>query len=352
MASIDRYTPVKQGGVIEKNMPISTAVRDLVFPKVETFDTAEVELDYRKGAYLIAPYVAPYVNGIIMERQGYTTKKYEPPTIAPKRILNPKILQKTIPGEVVHSNMSPEDRQEYYIKRDMLELDGSISRREEQMVCELLTTGKIIVKGYFDESLSKYEENVIDYGFLNKEVLSDGAAWDQGTSQKYKDLQRGVDAVRQAGYNPENIILGQDAWELLRDDADFIKKLDTRRLDLGSILPEVKLQNGTGFVYVGTLTELGVNLWVYYAYYKDYDGTVKKFIPEDHVVILPSEVGDIAYGAITYIEDDENYHTYEGARIPRTLINKQNNVKEMMLSSKPIPRPFDVDSWYVLDVLG
>jgi hypothetical protein len=354
--NIDRHIPRTQGGVYEKNMPVSTFLRDTFFPDVETFVTAKVELDYRKGAYLIAPVVAPLVNGIIMERQGYETREYEPPTIAPKRVLDPRILQKTIPGETVYSLRTPEERQEYYIQKDMQEMDDAISRREEEMVAQLLTTGQIVVRGYYGEDFSKYVENTIDYGFTQKEVLTSGAAWDQETSTKYADIERAVNAVREAGYTPTTAVLGQTAWKLLRDDADFKEKLDTRRLDLGMIAPEVRLQNGTGLVYLGDLTELGLQLWAYYAFYKDYDGTVKKFIPEDHVVILPGAIGDMRYGAITYLEptsfNDGRYVTYEGTRIPRTLINTSNNVKEMILSSKPIPKPYDVDSWYVLDVLS
>jgi hypothetical protein len=355
MTQIDRHIPRTQGGVFEKNMPVSTFLRDTFFPKFETFDTEKVELDVRKGGYIVAPFVAPLVNGILMERQGYTTKEYAPPTIAPKRVLDPKILQKTIPGENTHTLMSPEERQQYYIEQDMQEMDDAISRSEELMIAQVLTTGKINAKGYYSEDLTKYVDIIIDYGFTQKEVLMDAAKWDQATSTKYADLKRAVTAVRKAGYNPTTIVVGDTAWELLQKDADFMARLDNTRINLGMIAPEVRTQNGNGLVYLGDLTELGIQLWAYYAWYKDVDGTVKRFIPDDHVVILPGEVGDIAYGAITYLEqtsfNDGEYVTYEGTRIPRTLINQQSNVKEMVLSSKPIPRPFDVDSWYVLDVI-
>lgn len=353
---INRYIPRTQGGVFTKKMPVTTFLRDTFFPTPETFPTRKIELDFRKGAYQIAPFVAPLVNGIIMEREGYVTREYEPPTIAPKRVLDPKILEKVTPGETVYSLKTPEERQQYYIDQDMQEMDDAITRREEEMVSQLITTGKIIVKGYYGEDFSKFVEDTIDYQFTNKEVLSGEASWDQATSKKYDDLQRAVEAVRKAGYNPTIAIIGATAWKDFRDDEKLIKKLDTRRIELGVIAPEVRLQNGNGLVYLGDLTELGIQLWAYYGFYKDYDGNVKSFIPDDHVVIAPGAIGDIAYAAITYLEqtsfNDGRYVTYEGTRIPRTFVNTQNNVKEMMISSKPIPRPFDLDSWYVLDVRG
>jgi hypothetical protein len=355
MTQVDRHIPRTQGGTFLKKMPVTTFLRDTFFPRPETFPTRKIELDVRKGGYIIAPFVAPLVNGILMEREGYTTKEYEPPTIAPKRVLDPKVLEKTTPGEHTHTLMTPEERQQYYIEQDMQEMNDSIDRTEELMVAQVLTTGKFTGRGYYSEDLTKYVEFEVNYGFTQKEVLSAGAKWDQGTSTKYADLKRAITAVRKAGYNPSTVVLGDTAWNLLSADAEFIAKLDSRRIELGMIAPEVRTQNGNGLVYLGDLTELGVQLWAYYAWYKDVDGAVKRFIPDDHVVVLPGEVGDIAYGAITYLEQtsftDGHYVTYEGTRIPRTMLNLQNNVKEMVLAAKPIPRPFDVDSWYVLDVV-
>jgi hypothetical protein len=230
---IDRHIPRTQGGTHLKNMPVTTFLRDTFFPQPETFPTRKVELDVRKGGYIIAPFVAPLVNGILMEREGYTTKEYEPPTIAPKRVLNPEILEKTIPGEHVHTLMSPEERQQYYIEQDMQEMDDAISRTEELMIAQLLTTGSISVRGYYGEDLNKYVDNVINYSFTQKEVLVDTAKWDQATSKKYADLKRGITAVRKAGYNPTTAVLGDTAWELLQADADFVAKLDSRRIELG-----------------------------------------------------------------------------------------------------------------------
>ncbi len=354
--NIDRYTPRTQGGVFTKKMPVTTFLRDTFFPAVEPFPTRKIEMDFRKGAYSIAPFVAPLVNGINMEREGYVTREYEPPTIAPKRVLDPKILEKVTPGETVYSLRTPEERQQYYIDQDMQEMDDAITRREEEMVSQLITTGKIVVRGYYGEDFSKYVENTVDYLFANKEVLSGGAAWNQSTSKKLDDLARAVKAIRKAGYNPTMAIMGDTAWSDYKNDENIRKMLDTRRIELGMIAPEVRLQNGNGLVYLGDLTELGIQLWTYYGFYKDYDGIVKNFIPDDHVVIAPGSIGDIAYAAVTYLEqtsfNDGRYVTYEGTRIPRTYINTQSNVKETMLSSKPIPRPFDLDSWYVLDVRG
>lgn len=354
--NINRYDTRTQGGVFDKKMPVTTFLRDTFFPTVETFPTRKIEMDFRKGAYLIAPFVAPMVNGINMAREGYVTREYEPPTIAPKRVLDPKVLEKTTPGEGVYSLKTPEERQQYYIEQDMQEMNDSIDRREEEMVSQLITTGKIVVRGYYGEDFSKFVENTVDYNFDNKEVLTAGAAWNQSTSKKYEDLQRGVEAIRIAGYNPTMVLVGTEAWKLLKDDLVKSGLLDTRRIELGVIAPEVRLQNGNGLVYLGDLPELGVQLWTYYGFYKDYDGQVKNFIPSDHVVIAPGNIGDIAYAAITYLEqtsfNDGRYVTYEGTRIPKVYVNTQNNVKESMISAKPIPRPYDLDSWYVLDVLG
>lgn len=44
---------------------------------------------------------------------------------------------------------------------------------------------------------------------------------------------------------------------------------------------------------------MGLELWVYYAWFLDYDNTVKPIFPVDRISILPSSLGSMEYAAIT-----------------------------------------------------
>jgi hypothetical protein len=349
--SINIYTPRTQQSAFEKRMPVTTALRDLFFPTVQTFMTEDIDMDYAKGGYSVAPFVAPNVGGINVSRSGYSTKRYTPPRVAPQRPMSKEILAPRLPGEDIHTAMSPEDRQDYFIQKDAQELDDSITRREELMCSQLLTNGIISVRGYVDDKKENYIDDNIDFQFTNKTTLAGADIWTADTSDKYRDLEDAVISVREAGYNPKYCFLGKSAWKNFKTDVSIMNMLDVRRFELGVLNPQLKLQNGNGLAYMGELSELGIELWTYFAWYLNDSGVLTPIFPDDHVVIAPEAIGQMCYGAITQLEKDERYHTYEGTRVPKIMANINDDVVTTRLSSRPLPKPFDVDSWAVLDVL-
>lgn len=351
--NINLFTPRSISAPFEKNMPVTTFIRDTFFGQVNTYPTDKIDMDFRKGGYQIAPFVASRVGGINMARQGYETRTYTPPKIAPERVLSPDILQPRLPGENVHTTMTPEDRQEYFLQRDAQELDNAITRREEVMCGQLISSGIISVRQYTDDDLSSYFDDDIDYQVpsSNLVTLTGDDKWNGATSKIYENLEDGVDLILKAGYTPEYCILGQDAWSEMRKDPTIIEMMNKLKFDVGIIKPELRTQNGNGLKYCGTLPELGIDLYVYYAWYKDYDGTVKPIYPIDKFTILPSNIGSMEYAAVTQLEDDEKYHTYEGTRIPKIVANKNNDTIKYRLQSRPIPKPYDVASIVTYKVL-
>lgn len=351
--TIDMNQPRSMAPARNKKMPVTTFIRDTFFGVyANTFTTKTVDMDFRKSGQIIAPMVAKNVGGINVDRKGFQTRTYEPPKVAPQRPLNPEILNDRLPGETIHTTMSPEERQDYYLQQDAQELDDSISRREELMCAELLANGIVNVKGYIDDKLENFQEDQVDYQFTNKVTLSETDAWDDAGSDKYNQLKSAAKTVMKAGYNPKIALFGQTAWDYLEKDDEFLKKLDNRRLEIGMIRPELMTVDGNGLKYLGDLPELGLQLWAYYAWYLDYDGELKPYFPLDHVTIAPEGIGEMLYGAITQVEDDKRFHTYEGARVPKYFVNQNDDEITFRLSSKPLPGPFDVDSWFTYDVLG
>jgi hypothetical protein len=240
------------------------------------------------------------------------------------------------------------------LERDAQELDDAITRREEVMAAQLATTGIINVRGYLDDTKANYIDDDINYQMDSSHLitLSGTNAWDQTTSTKYQNLKNAVKLIRQAGYNPENAIFGSSAWDLFSEDSKIAAKLDNLRMELGRIAPDLRLTNGNGYSYMGFLAELGLNLWVYSAWYLNDAGVLTPYIPDDRVVIVPNGIGDMVYGAVTQLEEDRQYHTYEGTRVPKIFADVQNDVMKYRLASRPMPRPWDVDAWVSIDVLG
>lgn len=352
---VNLYKPRSMAGAIEKRMPVTTFLQDLLFPGAPvTYPTEEIDMDFRKGAQIVAPFVAPRVGGINIARQGFTTRKYTPPRVAPERPISPDVLQDRLPGETIHTSMTPEERQDYYLERDAQELDDAITRREEVMVSQVATEGVITVRGYLDEAKKNYIDDEINYQMDVEHLitLSGTDSWEQAGSKKYDHIGDACTKIRKAGYNPQNAIFGEKSWKLFSDDTAVQAKLDNLRMELGRIAPELRLNNGNGYAYMGFLPEFGLNLWVYYAWYLNDDGVLTPYIPEDYLVIAPNGIGDMCYGAVTQLEEDKRYHTYEGTRIPKIIVDVNNDVMKYRLTSRPLPRPWDVDAWVRIDVVG
>lgn len=346
--NINIYSTKTLLAAVEKMMPVRTFFRTTFFPGTQTFVTEEVWIDYKKGKRKMAPFVAPRVGGITVDRQGYRTEKYAAPKIAPQRALTVDDVIIRGMGENVFSQRTPAERQAELLGKDLAELDEMITRREEWMIRELLFNGKIVMKGYIDRNNTNFIEQELDYGFTNKEVLTGEDAWSEATSDPYADLKRWrLEVIQKSGRAPTLVILGQRASDAFLDHEKIQKKLDIRNALLGQINPVIR---DDALTYIGRLPELGLDLYTYNDWFLDDDGNEYPFVPEDHILLARPGIGEVLYGAITQMED-EQFVTYEGARVPKAWADHQNEQRMLRISSRPVPKPDDVDDWFVAKVL-
>lgn len=335
-------------GAIRVMMPARTFLRNTFFPGFQTFVTEEVMLDFKKGKRKMAPFVAPRVGGITMERQGFRTDKYTAPKIAPQRAITIDDLVIRGMGENIFSQRTPADRQAELLGRDLNELDEMIVRREEWMIRELLFNGKITMKGYSDSTNQNFIDQSLDYGFTNKVTLSGGDLWSDPTSKKLDLLkQLRLNVIQKSGVAPTMVIFGQTAADAFLNDSQIADKLKQFNSSMIMMDPVVK---DDALTYLGRLNELGLDLYTYNDWYLDDDGTELPFIPNDHVLLARPNMGEVLYGAVTQI-DNNQFMTYEGSRVPKSWTDDENEHRMLRLSSRPVPKPTDVDQWYVAKVL-
>lgn len=338
---------------IEKFMPVQTFFRDTFFPLTITFPTEKVDVDFRKGKRKMAPFVARTQGGILVDRQGFRTDTYETPYIAPQRVLTKNDITPRMIGELMYTTRTPEQRAQEILAKDLVDLDDMITRREEWFCRELLLYGKVTIKGWIDKiGGSDYVEDEVDYQFTNKETLTGDHVWNPDKtadkSTKYDDLKRIRLAIVQAsGRNPDVVIMAQNVADMFLNDDDILKLLDNRRITIGVVEPKIKQD---GITYLGTLTALGLEMYAYNEWFVDDDGAEKPMMPDDYLIMGHTGLGERLYGAVTQIEADEEFYTYEGMRVPKVWADRNNDVKMIRVASRPLPKPDDVDSWYVLKV--
>lgn len=57
-------------GAVERSFTPTTTLVDVFFPNMQTFSTEIVDMEFRKGGRLMAPFVVPGGKGVNMARTG------------------------------------------------------------------------------------------------------------------------------------------------------------------------------------------------------------------------------------------------------------------------------------------
>lgn len=326
-----------------ERMPrVTTFLRDTIFKAREYSPTPKLDVDIRKGQAKVAPYVSEKIGGKVVENSGFRTETFAPPLVAPTTITTAADLQNRVMGENLYSSRTPDERAAEKLVSDMKMLDEMITRREEVMCAEAIFNGEVEVKG-------DGVDYVIDFNHTNREALSGANLWSAATSQKYADLKRWVRAVQDTGFvNPDIVIIAPDVTDALLADETIKKLLDIRNLNIGELRP-TNLPSGA--TYIGTLAGVG-EIYEYAAsYYDEATETAKPMVPAGHLAVIASEADfGMGYAAITIAKDDDLV-TYEADRVPDSWTEKRPARKILQMSSKPLPIPKEVNSWYVAKVL-
>lgn len=321
---------------------VTTFLRDTIFKAREFSPTPKLDVDIRKGRAKVAPYVSEKIGGKVVENSGFRTETFAPPLVAPTTITTAADLQNRVMGENLYSSRTPDERAAEKLVSDMKMLDEMITRREEVMCAEAIFNGEVEVKG-------DGVDYVIDFNHTNREALSGANLWSATTSQKYADLKRWVRAVQDTGFvNPDFVIIAPDVTDALLADETIKKMLDIRNLNIGELRP-TNLPSGA--TYIGTLAGVG-EIYEYAAsYYDEATESAKPLVPDGHLAVIASEADfGMGYAAITIAKDDELV-TYEADRVPDSWTEKRPARKILQMSSKPLPIPKEVNSWYVAKVL-
>ena len=344
----DYYEPKMVLGVIEKTVPLRTFFKHRFFNNSITFPTERVMFEFQESKRRLAPYVNPNLGSESIARDDYEVKDYATPYISPKRVItNDTLMQKLIGEPTYNSGLTPEDRARRIAAQDILYLQDTIYRREEYMCARVKQDGKLVIKG-------KGVSDVVDYGFENIALLDASDRWTP-TFDIMGQLQEIAQEMRRDGINPDMLILGTKAADMLLKNERYLKLLDNRRVEIGEIKPG-ELEQGVG--YLGRMIIPGAmfDLYTYEEWVPDMNDLdeagepkLKPIIDPETVIIQNSaEKNSMLYGAITRIDRNGNHITYMREYVPHQWFTEDPPQKFISISSRPLPMPHDLKSWYVL----
>ena len=349
--NVSIYEPRTMMGVIKKLPPVHTFFRSTFFSHEKTFVTKSVDMDYKKGARKLAPFVSREIGGKIIPNTGYTTETYTPPFIAPDKVTTIDDILDRQPGESLYSGRTPAQRAVIQMSEDFTDLREMILRREEWMCAQAMLTGKIVVLG-------EGVKDTIDFRFTNLLDISKNAKrkWKGGTDQnKYADLKAWHEKVQKEGFTNCNVcIMASDVVTEFLMDEQIQKLLDVKNYALAVIKPTQKENNVT---YIGTIHELGLDLYQYNEWYVD-DWTDPAtpvelpMVPAGTLMMASTHAKySMYYGAISILNQrTEKWETVAGKYVPDTFIKKRPDRRFLSLQSAPVPVPHEVDSWLVAKV--
>lgn len=338
---------------VEQLTPPTTFLRDRYFPTndaTDVFATNDVLVEYKDGSKRVAPFVAPRKGGVTILRSGYEVQRFEPPFVAPRRMLTIDDLNKRGFGEALLSQLTPEVRQRTLILKDAQELSDMISRREEVMAAEVMQTNACVMKHIADDADVADEKHIQFYTGDNEAVYTPSANWAKDYTGIGADLAAMARLLTKRGLPASELVVGADAADAILGNTEIQKLLDIKNYNAGRIDPAT-LPHGAA--HIATLNVKGRLIDVI-CYDEEYtEGTeTKSYIDPKTVILTAPAAGRTLYGAVSQVEQTDGlFHTYTGKRVPKYLSNAEGNTRSLTLSACPLLIPNNKNPFIVAKVL-
>lgn len=268
----------------------------------ENFHTSEeVEIDIVRSDEDISIVIQDLSTGYRMNSEDlYTNKGFKPPIHKEAIPINSFDLIKRMPGQ--NPFEAPDFRANVITRmfNGMTKIERKIRRSIEVQASQVLQTGVVTLTDMNGNALY-----TLDYKPKASHFPTAGTSWATATGQqKLDDINTLAEQIRDDGLaDPDQLIMGIDAFENFISDDEVQKRFDTRRIDLGTIAPMEMRGNGGTFRGIVEIGNYRYDVWTYGGRYKDpQTGNKVQFIDPGKVVVRASSGRlDATFGAIPNI---------------------------------------------------
>ena len=162
-----------------------------------------------------------------------------------------------------------------------------------------------------------------------------------------REIRRKI--IKATGKAPDIAIFASDAIEDFVNNSYVMKAMNV--LNMKNVVIEPRVVD-PALTFYGRIAELDLDIYTYDEWFLNDEGDEEAMIPAGTVLIGHSDgEGQVEYGSVTQMED-KKFVTYEGKLVPKEYADEKNEVKMLRLTSRPLPRPYDVDSWAIIYVDG
>jgi hypothetical protein len=268
----------------------------------ENFHTSEeVEIDIVRSDEDISIVIQDLSTGYRANAEDlYTNKGFKPPIHKESLGINSFDLIKRMPGQ--DPFQSPDFRANVILRmfNGMKKIESKIRRSIELQASQVLQTGTVTLSD--SNGVALY---TLDYKPKATHFPTAGTSWATATGeQKISDISDLAEVIRNDGLSdPDQLLMGIDAFENFISDAEIQKRFDIRRIDLGTIAPMEMRGNGGTFRGIVEIGNYRYDVWTYGGRYKHPQTGVKtKFLDDGKIVVRASSGRmDATFGAIPNI---------------------------------------------------
>ena len=345
---------VKLIAAVKKMYPVAQFFKDRYFPDGPVYYSEKALVEMKKGGRKVAPFVAPIVNGIVMDSEGYRAQELKAPYIAPKMPITPDDLAKKSFGESPESGRTPAQRENEVESEHMDDLRKAILRRHELMCTDIITTGMTVMKHFATADDAAKDRNYKTmqlryYEGTFENVYTFPSDFVKMTAQeKLLELYKIAQILKKRGSQATDIVMTGDVSMLFMTDKDFLDYYDKSKVNTG-VIDQKKLPNGVTFNGSININGIIFNMFTYDEFFEDLDGEVKPFLPMGTIAFLQPGLGKTAYAQVTFVKGT-GFVSYAQKLVPRVVANESDNIMEVQMFSRPVPFPLDMDSWMVANI--
>lgn len=314
----------------------SSFLLDTFFPDVQTEDSEEIHFDIDKSKPRLAPFVSPLVAGKLVADDGFETKSFRPAYVKDKRRFNPDQPLKRKIGETIGGNLTPMNRREASLNRSLNNQLHNLTRTEELMAAQALTTGRVTVQG------EHYPTTVVDFQRDPEltQALTGANRWGETGIDVLSDIEDWADLVQNhSGAAGNNIVMDPMVWRLFRSNPRVEKFLEIRRGTNNSlnIDPMARGQGNDKARYVGTIGDF--DFWVYNDVYVDpVTGNTERLLQPNTVIMASRALleGTRCYGVI----QDEKANYKASRFFTKSWLEEDPAVRWLLMQSAPLVVPY------------
>ncbi|UIJ38512.1 major capsid protein [Desulfobaculum bizertense] len=322
-----QFEAISLTDVVKKRPMLPGLFKELFFRVRNELSTKFAQIEVVVRGRQLVPLVTDYEGGTLSAKTRRELRTVKTPRMNPvQRFSAPELVDATQPGAGVYRQPSVDLQaaMERTLVQDLDAMKDDIELTIECM-CAQAVTGSLTVEQDGKKALD------IDFQMPaeNKIVLAQSVDWSSENADPEKDFEDwGARILDETGHGADVCIMGTSAWRAFRNNKKVMDALDRRRVEIGSLSPNVnKLRKGEFN---------GVDIYVYGGQFVDCDGVTHQLLDPNEVIMgATSAKSSIEFG----VPEDLANHGEPNQYFSKSWEEENPSAIWIGIESRPLPIP-------------